>query len=102
MKLRALSSAAACLTAAAALSAPQIARADDHLPIIDLQPLATFAGAGQARGTPASPLQNGNINLAGSVTIPVFKGFSLAYDRIVNGVYNNTFDQVIIPGVGVV
>jgi hypothetical protein len=80
-----------------ALALPQIACADDHLPIIDVEPILTFAGAGQAHDTATTKLQNGNINVAGSITIPIAKGISASYDRIVNGVYNNTFDQVILP-----
>jgi hypothetical protein len=98
MKPRGLWSAAACLVAVAALCSPDAARADDHLPIIDIQPVTTFAGAGGIKDTPATgPIQNGNINIAGVVTIPVAKGLSLSYIRTINGVYNNTFAPVILP-----
>jgi hypothetical protein len=95
--------AAASLTALLSLSAWSIAFADDHLPVIDIQPVLTFAGAANLSSqdpTQAIRVQNSNVNIAGVVTIPVFKGFSLSYVRTVNGVYNNTFGRVIIPGVG--
>ena len=84
------------------------ARADGHLPIIDIIPISTFAAAGGVRDsqtvngpTVGAPV-NGALNVAGTVTGPLLKGFSAAYDRIINGVFHQTYDQVIIPGVGAV
>jgi hypothetical protein len=72
------------------VSSARAAFADEHLPIIDITPEATWAGASGAQGTPTSPLVSGPITINGTATLPLFKGLSFSYDRINGDVFYNT------------
>jgi hypothetical protein len=67
MRLRACFFAAVGLAAVLSLAAQSSADADDALPIIDYKSISTER----------------------NVTVPIFKGLSASYDRIVGGLYDN-------------
>jgi hypothetical protein len=82
------------------VSSARAAFADPHLPIIDITPEATWAGASDAHGQPGSPLVSGPITLNGTATLPLLKGLSFSYDRINGDVFYNTLSTVPLPGGG--
>ncbi len=84
------------------VSSARAAFADPHLPIIDITPEATWAGASDARVLPGSQpgLVSGPITLNGTATLPLFKGLSFSFDRINGDVFYNTLTTVPLPGSG--
>jgi hypothetical protein len=89
------------------VSSARAAFADPHLPIIDINPIATWAGASGAQGQPSaggSPaggvVVSGPITVNGTATLPLFKGLSFSYDRINGDVFYNTLavTEGINPG----
>jgi hypothetical protein len=86
------------------VSSARAAFADPHLPIIDITPEATWAGASDARVAPGSQpgLVSGPITLNGTATLPLFKGLSFSYDRINGDAFYNTLTTVPLPGGGTI
>ncbi len=82
------------------VSSARAAFADPHLPIIDINPIATWAGASGAQSSPGSPIVSGPITVNGTATLPLFKGLSFSYDRINGDVFYNTLaiTEGINPG----
>ena len=89
------------------VSSARAAFADPHLPIIDITPESTWAGASQAFGQTTAggshaggALVSGPITLNGTATLPLFKGLSFSYDRINGDVFYNTLatTEGINPG----
>lgn len=79
------------------VSSAQAAFAEDHLPIIDLVPIATWAGAqgaAQAANPSVLPLVSGATWLTGTATLPLFKRVSFSYDRQQGDLIGNT----LVPG----
>jgi hypothetical protein len=103
MKLTSLRVLGVILVAAlGVVSSARAAFADPHLPIIDITPEATWAGASDARVVPGGDpgLVSGPITLNGTATLPLFKGLSFSYDRINGDVFYNTLTTVPLPGPG--
>ena len=74
---------------------------EGHLPIVTISPITTWTAAQNAIGTPAAPAVVGvPVDFTGTATIPIYKGVSFSFDRIVGGLFNSTFAGVTIPGVG--
>jgi hypothetical protein len=83
------------------VSSARAAFADPHLPIIDITPEATWAGASDAKIQPAGAgigLVSGPITINGTATLPLLKGLSFSYDRINGDVFYNTLTTVPIGG----
>jgi hypothetical protein len=86
------------------VSSARAAFADSHLPIIDITPEATWAGASDAKVLPGSQpgLVSGPITINGTATLPLFKGLSFSYDRINGDVFYNTLTTTPAPGGGTI
>jgi len=69
------------------------ALADIKLPIIDVQPVATWATASDALlpgGNPNLGIVNGTVDLTGSITEPLAKGLAFTYVHAGGGLLDNT------------
>ena len=76
------------------VSSAQAVLADDHLPIIDIVPIATWAGAANAQGTPTNPLVSGTTWLTGTATLPLVKHLTFSFDRLQGDLIGNP----LVPG----
>ncbi len=83
-------------------SAPSQSRADDHLPIIDVVPTSGFSvtpdGIDPHRGPNTLPAINGALEINGTISIPIARHFSLAYDRDSLGALDSNLSPISIDG----
>jgi hypothetical protein len=98
---------APAVVAALVAGTAQPVYADIPLPIIDVVPQQYFTvtgdGIDNSAGAPSSPTNapNNALVIGGTFTEPVFKAFSLSYDRIVGGAFNTALSAVNVgPGAG--
>ncbi len=94
--------ASACAAGAYVIALALPAGADDHLPIIDIVPTSSFTTTSDAidpRGGPKKPPPtNGDIELNGTIRLPVFKNFSLAYNRTSLGTFDSALSKISLGG----
>ncbi|MBD5633711.1 MAG: hypothetical protein IAI49_04445 [Candidatus Eremiobacteraeota bacterium] len=86
------------------VSSARAAFADPHLPIIEIDPIATWAGAADAHVVPGAGIGvvSGPITLNGTATLPLFKGLSFSYDRENGDAFYNTLANQPLPGGGTI
>jgi hypothetical protein len=96
--------AALCVVAlcASLVDRPLPALADSHIPSIDVIPMLVIDTSGFLASPPGNPLlpAGGELDLNGTVTVPLFDGITFAYDHVTNGLIRNTLPRVATPGVG--
>jgi hypothetical protein len=103
LRIRATLAKVICATACFALAAGSVpARADDHLPIFNVEPTigySTTADGVNAGGGPFNPGPlDGQITINGTVTLPIVKNLSLVYEKLQNGAFDSNLSSVAIGG----
>lgn len=83
---------------------PLTASAESHFPIVDIVPTSSFTTTSDGidpHGGPKTPAPtNGDTEINGTVTVPVIDRFTLSFDRLSLGTYDDALSAVAIPGVG--
>jgi hypothetical protein len=100
------------------ISAAQPVSADSHLPIFDVVPTLGWSLTGDGGDPPVTPgalphtpsnptgafipgnpeAENGKASINGTATLPLFRNFSISYDKIGNGSFDSLASSFTVPG----